>query len=333
MVAGVDMLDGHSGCDPNQRPQGGGKWPEGPVISVIVPHLNQPEPLEACLSSLDAQSLARDFFEIIVVDNGSVSMPEEVVRNHPGTRLLRELQPGPGPARNAGAGAAYGEILAFIDADCRAHCNWLSSALRNMRSLPEGIILGGDVQIWRSRTNGFTGIEGYENVFQYRFKFFIERHGYCGTGNLVVRRADYERVGPFAGIEFAEDVEWGRHARAAGLTFHYVPDMIVFHPARRSLKELFAKWDRHTQHEFNMARRKRGWRIRWVARAVAVLASPFLHSATLLGTDRIRGVSARVKAISVLFAIRAYRARKMLNLLSGTDAVVWNRGTSNVVDT
>ena len=94
---------------------------EGPLISVVIPHLNQPEALEACLGSLDAQSLARNFFEIIVVDNGSVSMPEDIVANHSGTRLLRELQGGLGPARNSGVRSATGDVIAFIDADCRAH--------------------------------------------------------------------------------------------------------------------------------------------------------------------------------------------------------------------
>jgi cellulose synthase/poly-beta-1,6-N-acetylglucosamine synthase-like glycosyltransferase len=42
-----------------------------PLISVIVPHLNQPDSLDACLSSLDVQTLGRDRFEVIVVDNGS----------------------------------------------------------------------------------------------------------------------------------------------------------------------------------------------------------------------------------------------------------------------
>jgi len=49
------------------------------LISVVIPHLNRPEALEACLGSLDVQSLARDFFEIIIVDNGSVSIPENIV--------------------------------------------------------------------------------------------------------------------------------------------------------------------------------------------------------------------------------------------------------------
>src|SRR5262245_45090342 len=109
----------------------------GPLISVVIPHLNQPEALDACLSSLDAQSLARCSFEIIVVDNGSVSKPEKIVANHSGTRLLREFQPGPGPARNCGIRHATGDIIAFIDADCRAHRDWLRNAFQTIHSSSE----------------------------------------------------------------------------------------------------------------------------------------------------------------------------------------------------
>jgi glycosyltransferase involved in cell wall biosynthesis len=298
-----------------------------PLISVIIPHLNQPQDLEACLSSLDAQSLERTLFEVIVVDNGSISAPESVVANHPGTRLLRELQPGPGPARNAGIQAAIGDILAFIDADCRADSEWLRTALQILCSAQEKTILGGDVRIWRHRDEAYTAIGAYEGVFAYRFKLYIEQHGFCGTGNLVVRREHFHKIGPFAGIDVAEDIEWGLRARAAGFKFHYVPEMIVFHPPRRSLWELYVKWDRHIQHFFNMAQDKRGWKVRWIVRAVAVFASPILDFAKVLRSDRIHGVSPRLKAISVLLAIRAYRAYKMLSLLRTSNTVVWNRGT------
>src|SRR5262249_35858022 len=152
---------------------------------------NQPEMLEACLSSLDAQSLARSLFEVIVVDNGSDCVPEAVVTRHHGARLLQESQPGPGPARNFGARYATGRILAFIDADCRAHPHWLRSALETLCSSSEKTILGGDVRIWRNDEDAYTAIEAYEGVFAYRFKLYIERHGFCGTGNLVVHRADF----------------------------------------------------------------------------------------------------------------------------------------------
>ena len=78
-LAGVDILEGVSARGLDEQPYGGRKWPEGPLISVVIPHLNQPEALEACLSSLDTQSLDRNFFEIIVVDNGSVSIPKTLL--------------------------------------------------------------------------------------------------------------------------------------------------------------------------------------------------------------------------------------------------------------
>lgn len=296
-----------------------------PLISIVVPHLNQPVELAACLASLHRQRLDCASFEIIVVDNGSTSMPHEMVTLHPGAVLLHEAQPGPGPARNTGVRHAKGEILAFIDADCRADPDWLGNALRALQSSPDGTILGGDVQIWRDRTKTITAIEAYEGVFAYRFKLYIEQHGYSGTGNLVMRRADFHRVGPFAGIDFAEDMDWGRRACASGLRFLYVPNMIVFHPARQSLQELRTKWDRQIQHYLNMARGKPAWKIRWIMRSLAVLGSPSVDFTKVIASDRIKGVSARFGAIMVLIAIRAHRARKMLSLLRESQTVTWNR--------
>jgi glycosyltransferase involved in cell wall biosynthesis len=295
------------------------------MISVIIPHLNQPDSLEACLCSLDAQSLDRELFEVVVVDNGSSVPPEEVVARHPGTRLLHEARPGPGPARNIGAKSATGEILAFLDADCRAHSNWLSSCLQTFQSSPARTILGGDVQIWRADTTRFTAIEAYEGVFGFRNELYISRHGYSITANLAVRRADLERIGPFAGIQFAEDMEWGHLALKAGCHFRYVPEMIVFHPARRSLEELCAKWDRQIQHYLNKAKGKPAWRVRWIARAMLIFGSPIIDSATVFNSDRIEGIMTRCKAIAVLWAIRTHRTVTMMSLLRTGNSIVWNR--------
>ena len=77
-----------------------------------------------------------------------------------------------------------------------------------------------------------------------------------------------------------------------------------------------------------MARGKPAWKIRWALRALAVLASPAVDFAKVLGSDRIFGLPARLKAIMVLIAIRAHRARTMLALLLQNGKVVWNRETS-----
>lgn len=295
------------------------------MISVIIPHLNQPDALEACLRSLDSQSLPRERFDVVVVDNGSKIPPMEVVAKHPGVRLLHEARPGPGPARNTGTAAVTSEILAFIDADCRAHPDWLRSLHKALRSSPAGTVLGGDVQIWNTGSGALNAIAAYESVFAYRFKLYIERHGYSGTGNLAMFRRDFETIGPFAGIDVAEDMEWGKRARDAGFRFRYIPDMVVFHPARSSLQELYEKWDRQIMHYRNMAEGTPAWRLRWLAQAVLVLASPLRDAVTVLTSDRIEGIANRVKAIAVLCAVRTHRALTMLTMLHRGRSVAWNR--------
>src|SRR5579883_212199 len=302
--------------------------PNTPLISVIIPHLNQANSLAGCLDSLKCQTLERAAFEIIVVDNGSTSLPQAVLEQHPETLLLLESRPGPGMARNRGVDAARGDILAFIDADCRAHPDWLDSALRMLNAAPARTILGGDVQIWRENRTAFSALEAYESVFAYRFKLYIEQHGFSGTGNLVLRKSDFDFIGPFRGIDVAEDIQWGQRARAAGYTFRYTPEMVVFHPARQTLRDLFVKWDRHIQHAVNAGTKTVLWRARWTLRALAIAVSPLIDWTKVITSDRIQGAPARTKAILVLVAVRAYRAYRMISLLLSSKGVVWNRNSA-----
>ena len=297
----------------------------GPIISVIVPHLNQPAYLESCLASLEKQTLDLAFFEVIVVDNGSAQLPTDVLEKHPRVKLLQEKRPGPGMARNRGVADAKGGIFAFIDADCRAHPDWLKVASATINGSPQHTILGGDVQIWRDNKHEFSAIAAYESIFAYRFKLYIEQHGFSGTGNLVMRRADFDKVGPFAGIDVAEDIDWGRRALEAGCRFIYVPEMIVYHPARQSMRELFVKWDRHLQHAANISDGTIGWKARWIARACAVLASPAVEWPKVVFSDRLPGISSKAKALYVLTSVRAYRFWRMLTLMNSNGGVVWNR--------
>ena len=257
--------------------------------------------------------MERERFEIIVVDNGSACLPQDVTASH-SARLLEEPKAGPGLARNRGVDAASGDIFCFIDADCRAHPDWLRVA-SEITSMPERIILGGDVQIWRDDETRFTSLEAYESLFAYMQKRYIEENGFSGYREFVVRRTDFMCVGLFRGIEVAEDMDWVKRAIAAGFRFCYAPDLIVYHPARKTMAELFAKWDRHLQHYLNKAQEKPFWRFLWVARAVGIFFSPVVELGQIFTIPKISGHSARLKAASVLVVIRSFRAWKMLQLL------------------
>jgi len=295
-------------------------------ISVIVPHLNQPEDLARCLASLAAQARQPD--EVVVVDNGSPNLPESVCAMYPNVRLLLETTPGPGPARNLGVRVARGDILAFIDADCLADSNWLATAEQELLDL-EANILGGDVRIAYAKPSRITSLEAYESIYSYRMDRYIEREGFTGTGNLVVQKEVMERVGPFAGISVAEDRDWGHRATGQGYRIRYVAGMRVYHPARRQFAQLKAKWDRHIAHDFVAAREVPFGRARFFFKALVMTLSPFGEIPRVLTSDRISGFGVRLRAFVALVRIRSYRAWVMVQLLCGRNPLYfsgrWNR--------
>lgn len=303
---------------------------ERDMISVVVPHFNQPDELRRCLASLAGQEAPGHRTEIIVVDNGSHAMPHGVVAGFPGVRLAQELEKGPGPARNHGVTLARGAILAFIDADCVAAPGWLAAIAARLAD-PSVQVLGGDVQILHGDDARPTGLECFEAEFGYRMEHYIRGQNFTGTGNLAMRRAVFDLVGGFAGIGLAEDRDWGQRAFAKGISITWAPDMVARHPARTTFAELARKWDRHTAHDFETIIARPLGRLRWLLRTVAMVLSPIAQTPRVLASRRIRGgMTGKAKAIGVLVRIRLYRAGLMLPLLFARDAsrltARWRKG-------
>lgn len=296
------------------------------LISVIIPHLNQPEHLSKGLAALHSQQNVLSDVEIIVVDNGSAVMPVTICNGWPETKLLQEQEAGPGPARNLGIKNARGDILAFIDADCTAHPNWLH-AIEVAFGDAKTQVIGGDVRVPFADENKPTALESYERIYAFRNRQYIQQ-GYSGTGNLAMRPVAFERVGAFGGIELAEDRDWGMRAKGLGITTTYVADMIVFHPARKEFGEMQKKWNRHIAHDFSNVHSFRH-RVRWIFRAVAIGLSPAGEIPKILFSARVNGATQRLLAFSCLTRIRLYRFRKMLSVLARGNgrslSGAWNR--------
>lgn len=297
-----------------------------PRVSVIVPHYNMPEALMRCLASLKAQAGA-DAAEIIVVDNGSTVSLADVQAAHGDVRFLSETRAGPGLARNTGVAAARAPVLAFIDADCRAEAGWLDAAVSAIEAAgPRGVV-GGDVRIDFVDAHRLTPIEAYEAVFAYRQAMYIEKQGFSGTGNLAMAAPVHAAVGPFAGIDTAEDRDWGQRATDAGYRITYVPAMRVYHPARPDFASLVIKWQRHIRHDWtdHLAAGRPRWR--WRLRAALMLPSIAYDGLRLLGSDRLSGLGNRWRGITVLARLRWFRAGEMLRAMHATGetgATFWN---------
>lgn len=299
------------------------------MISVIIPHLNQPEALDRGLTALGDQMDLATPYEIIVVDNGSRQMPTEICARHPNVTLLSQPVPGPGPARNLGVASAKGDILAFIDADCVAAPGWLATIEQHFTQSPDATVLGGDVRILQQDAQHPTMLEAYESVFAFRMKKYIQEKGFTGGGNLAVRAWVFRKVGPFLGINIAEDTEWGQRASGMGYRVRYEPRMIVYHPARRNFAELTEKWDRHISHDIREIQQTANWRLHWSLRALAVMVSPLTEVPRIIASDRLKGARARCLAMVGVTRIRLYRGVAMLAASMGSGstqaAARWNR--------
>jgi GT2 family glycosyltransferase len=300
-----------------------------PRVSIIIPHLNTPDVLAVCLASVMGQRLDHGQAEIIVVDNGSKVSMARVKADFPTVQFLLEPRPGPGLARNRGIAAARAAVLVFIDADCRAEAGWLQAAVDAVEADPEHAVIGGDVRIDFADDRRLTDIEAYEAVFGFRQKLYIEKKKFSGAGNLAIAAHIHQRVGPFCGIEKAEDLDWGVRAHAAGFPPAYVPAMRIYHPARPDFAALVRKWQRHIGHEFHDHRAAGRPLLLWLARAGAMIASIPVDALRLATSDRLSGLGNRMKGLAVLARIRSYRAAEMVRLAmhSGDSSKVdsWNR--------
>jgi GT2 family glycosyltransferase len=274
------------------------------LVSVIVPHLDDYENLDACLRLLQDQSFPKDRTEIVVADNGS-SRGVDAVRQIVGGRgqVIDVAERGAGPARNAGVAASHGAVLAFIDSDCRPAADWID---RGLAAISRANVIGGRVEVDVLDPANPTGAEAFEKVFAFNFKHYIEEKGFSGSGNLFVRRKDFDRVGGFRSV-VAEDVDWSRRATAAGLRLAYADDVVVSHPARYDWDQLKNKWRKLTAEAYAVACEKRYGRLLWFFRSWAILASPFAHSVTVLRSKKLMGMDQKAKAVAVLFRLRAWR--------------------------
>jgi len=282
-------------------------------VSVIIPHLNEPAALARALQRLDCQKAPGVEFEIIVADNGSsVDLPQSIV-SHPRVIVVRETTPGPGLARNRGVLRARGDILAFIDADCEPDAAWIQTIFNHFQDRDRAPVIGGEVRI-APRGDGLEPLEAYESIFGYRSELYIRRDGYAPTCNMAMRQEVFNEVGPFHGIQIAEDRDWGQRATRAGYSPGFLPEMIVFTAARESFLELARKWDRHIAHDFAEVHGSMS-RFAWALRSFALAISPIAEIPRVIASGRITGRRARALAWCVLFRIRLYRARRMLQLL------------------
>ena len=193
-------------------------------VSVVVPVLNGSATIGALLTSLDAQTLPHDDFEVCVVDDGSTDGTQELVRAFAlvarvSVRLVERPHAGPASARNAGLANTSGESVAFTDADVEVTPQWLAHALARFGSEPS---LAG--------VEGRTLPKGTPGTLTHQMK--NESGGLYMTCNIAYRREWIDRAGGFDerfGTAFLEDSDLAFRVMTAGGEIAFDPEVLVYH--------------------------------------------------------------------------------------------------------
>jgi glycosyltransferase involved in cell wall biosynthesis len=179
----------------------------GRSVSVIIPTLNEGEWLPGLLADLEMQTRPAD--EVLVVDGGSAD-DTVAVATAAGVRVLH-AERGAAPQRNAGAAAATGDLLVFVDADARLAPDVLERVLAGVvrrgldAACPIFLPWPGDPLLRLF----FAWLDG---VFVLTAPFLA-----CGGGGfLAVRAALFARLGGFDGRYRFEDAHLIRRAGRLG---------------------------------------------------------------------------------------------------------------------
>jgi glycosyltransferase involved in cell wall biosynthesis len=206
------------------------------LLSVIVPAYNATHTIGRCLEALAHQTLPRDRYEVIVVDDGSVDGTGVEVKKHPGMQLLSQAHAGPAAARNLGAQHAQGELVLFTDADCEPAPDWIEqiSAPFGPQSLPEGEgLLAGAKGAYLTRQRAlvarFVQIEyeeRYERMARLTTLDFVDTYSAAYRRDIFVENGGFDTSFPVASVE---DQEFSFRLAQRGYRMVFVPRARVCH--------------------------------------------------------------------------------------------------------
>ena len=228
-------------------------------ITVIIPTLDRPAQLAACLAAL-VPDFPPDAETLVIDDGGAVDLTPVVqpFADPLRLRLLQVPNGGPSAARNHGLAAASGAIALFTDDDCRPRPGWVAS-------LAGGVSLDPPRAVGGSTFNGLP--DNLYSVTAQLVLLLLSRHDRARTGaelllpsnNFAFPADALRRLGGFdVSFRTAEDRELCRRWSNAGFALARVQEAVVDHDEQMgffSYLRKFANYGRGAAHFHSTASR------------------------------------------------------------------------------
>jgi len=250
---------------------------EKPTVSIIIPVFNKFEYTFACLQSILNETDGE--YEVIVVDDGSSDLTLQIGDYVSGIRLVRnEENLGFIGSCNAGAGAARGEYLLFLNNDTVVTPGWLDSLLQCFDHFsnvglagaklvyPDGRLQEAGGIIWQDGSGWNYGRLKDPDSPEFNYPREVD---FCSGACIIIPHQLFLELGGFDERfkpAYYEDVDLAFKVRKAGRKTMYQPFSEVIHfegissgtdlsaGTKRyqviNQKKFYEKWQEELQHHF-----------------------------------------------------------------------------------
>lgn len=203
-----------------------------PLVSVIMPCLNDGAYIEEAVSSLREQTWPQ--VELVIIDDGSDEETVQVIRqlSFPRKIVLHTNHIGPAAARNRGIQAAQGIYILPLDSDDIIEKTYIEQAVAMMQSLPDAGVVYCHADLFGEKTGAW-------DLPEYSLKAELLDNVIFVTA--LFRKSDWEDVGGFcedfrAGME---DYDFWLSLLETGKCVYQLPETLFHYrikPASRTTR-------------------------------------------------------------------------------------------------
>ncbi len=205
-----------------------------PRVSILLPVFNAAEFLQACLRSLERQTL--NDFELIAVDDGSIDGSIEILREWGRSdgrlRVLERPHRGLVPSLNDGLALCRAPLVARMDADDIAHPRRLELQAEMLQARPEVAVVSCLIRHFPAHqvAQGFRLYDDWLNSLVDHDAMYRERfvESPVAHPSVMFRKRAVEEVGGYRDRGWPEDYDLWLRLFEQGSLFAKIPRILFF---------------------------------------------------------------------------------------------------------
>lgn len=207
------------------------------AVSVVIPTRDRGGELVRCVRAIAAARRPTGGVEVVVVNDGGAALPAGALAaagDGLPVRLLEQGAGGPAAARNHGAAAAAGRVLAFTDDDCEPAAGWLEALAGRLDADP-GVVVAGRAASLHPDNDWAAAGQLLTDHLHCWYNRDPEHGSFVTSNNLALNARTFAVLGGFDAsfpTAAAEDREFAERALRAGRRLVHVPGAVVAHRHR-----------------------------------------------------------------------------------------------------